>query len=331
MIAILSAERDIPPGVVHCFSGTVPDAARYRKLGLKLSIPGVVTFKKPGALPDAIAATPVEHLLVETDAPYLAPEPHRGKRNEPAFVVEVVRKIATLVGLSFDDVARVTAVNARALFGVDGGAKAGGGDAMQFVYPIRDSLYVNLTDSCTIHCRFCPKWDENYVVKGHNIRLSHEPSSAEVLAALAAAGLARYRELVFCGLGEPTFRLDVLKDVARAVRAQGTGIRIRLDTDGLGSLLHKRDIVPELVGLIDEVSVSLNAADGVTYARLCPSDHGEAAFDAVKSFIMRARAVLPRVRATAVAVPKLNLDRCREVAEVELGVSFVARPFGPVG
>lgn len=103
-------------GVIHCFSGSLEDAKRSLELGFYLSIPGIVTFKSPGELPDVVRMAPMDRLLVETDSPYLAPAPYRGKRNEPAYVLEVARKVAELRGMALDDVIEQTGANARALF-----------------------------------------------------------------------------------------------------------------------------------------------------------------------------------------------------------------------
>jgi TatD DNase family protein len=104
-------------GVIHCFSGTHDFGMRALELGFYLSIPGIVTFRKPGELIETVADTPLDRLLVETDSPFLAPMPHRGKRNEPAFVVETLRKIADIKGISLDDARLATSANAVRLFG----------------------------------------------------------------------------------------------------------------------------------------------------------------------------------------------------------------------
>ncbi len=102
-------------GMMHCFSGGVDEAKRALKLGFKISIPGIVTFKK-SHLPEVVAALSLEDMLTETDCPYLAPVPHRGKRNEPAFVVEVAKKIATIKNVSVEEVGARTLQTARDWF-----------------------------------------------------------------------------------------------------------------------------------------------------------------------------------------------------------------------
>ncbi len=111
-------ETGIPKrkGVFHCFGGTAEEAEEVVALGFHVSIPGIITFKKPGHLLDVVQKIPLEKILIETDAPFLAPMPHRGKRNEPAFVKQVAEKIAEIRGLSYEEVARVTTENAIKLF-----------------------------------------------------------------------------------------------------------------------------------------------------------------------------------------------------------------------
>jgi TatD DNase family protein len=103
-------------GVIHCFSGGVTDARRYLDLGFHLSFSGILTFKNAHQIREAAAAAPLDRLLVETDAPYLAPVPHRGRRNEPAFVVSTLAHLAELRAIPFEDAAAATTANAQRLF-----------------------------------------------------------------------------------------------------------------------------------------------------------------------------------------------------------------------
>jgi TatD DNase family protein len=112
---ILRTERPTP-GVIHCFTGDVTAARRYLDLGFHLSISGVVTYKKTEPLAEAVRFAPVERLLVETDSPYLAPVPYRGKKNEPAYVVETARRVAELKGVSLDVLAERTSLNASRIY-----------------------------------------------------------------------------------------------------------------------------------------------------------------------------------------------------------------------
>jgi GTP 3',8-cyclase len=198
-------------------------------------------------------------------------------------------------------------------------------------YPLGDALYLNVTSACTLACVFCPKIsDDDYTVGDFDLRLKGNPDLEAIWSAARAAGLAGHSEVVFTGFGEPTRRLDVVLELTRRLKAAGVE-RIRLDTDGLASLREGRDVVPELQAAgLDAVSVSLNAADAATYARLCPSRYGEAAYPAVKAFIRSAAGRLAEVAASAVGVEGLSESGCRAVAE-GLGARFKWRPYGRIG
>ncbi|MCA2980404.1 MAG: TatD family hydrolase [Myxococcaceae bacterium] len=112
------AGEGVREGMIHCFTGDTAAARRYLDLGLFLSISGVVTYKKNEALQEAVRFAPLDRLMVETDSPFLAPVPWRGKKNEPGFVVETARKVAGLKGLDPDEVALACAKNTRALLGL---------------------------------------------------------------------------------------------------------------------------------------------------------------------------------------------------------------------
>ena len=105
-------------GVVHCFSGNYKMAEKCLEMGFFISIPGAITFGKSEKLQDVIRHIPVTDILVETDAPYLTPHPHRGKRNEPAYVIHTARKVAEIKGLSLEELASVTYQNTKNVFGI---------------------------------------------------------------------------------------------------------------------------------------------------------------------------------------------------------------------
>lgn len=115
-------EEGVPEagGVIHCFTGDAAAARAYLDLGLFISVAGVVTFRTAEAIREAVRIVPRDRLLVETDCPFLAPIPHRGKRNEPAFVVETARKVAEVWGTTLDEVALATTANVKRLFRLDG-------------------------------------------------------------------------------------------------------------------------------------------------------------------------------------------------------------------
>ncbi|MGC2062083.1 MAG: TatD family hydrolase [Thermodesulfovibrionales bacterium] len=306
-------------GVLHCFSGNRNMAAEVISLGYHVSVAGPVTFRKAADLREVARLVPDEYLLLETDAPYLSPEPYRGKRNEPAFLVHTAHFIAGLRGISLEDIARITTLNARRLFSIGQVS-----EHAEIAYRIRDSLYLNITNRCTNACTFCVKFQTDYV-KGHNLRLDHEPSEEEVREAIGDP--SRYKEIVFCGYGEPLSRLDIVKGIASWVKRQHG--RVRVNTNGQANLIHKRKIIPELQGLVDSISISLDAQDEETYVKICKPVFPDA-FQEILQFIREAKEVIPDVRVTVVALEGVDIEKCRSIAE-DLGVGFTVRALDVVG
>ncbi|MCM0081494.1 YchF/TatD family DNA exonuclease [Geomonas sp. Red32] len=321
IMAILKEEKaEEIGGVLHCFSGDLEMAQECIAMNFVISIPGTVTYPSNESLREVVRGVKIEHLLVETDCPYLTPVPHRGKRNEPAFVRLTAEKVAELKGLSLEDVARITALNTRKVFGIEAAA-----EESTIAYMIRDSLYLNITNRCSNRCTFCPKFDD-FIVKGHELKLAHEPNFAEVMEAIAGHG--NFKEVVFCGYGEPLVRLDLVKEVARELKNRGFAVRI--NTDGQANLVHGRNILPELAGIVDVLSVSLNAADAATYQNLCNTPFGEAGFRGICDFLKEATRYIPKVVASAVTVPDLDVEKVRELA-LSLGAEFREREYEEVG
>jgi TatD DNase family protein len=307
-------------GVLHCFSGTRENGERALALGFLLSIAGPLTYPR-SSLPEAVRALPIERMVVETDAPYLAPQSRRGRRNEPAFVAETAAALAALKGLAVRDIERITTRNACTLFGLPCPPAA-----RAIAYPIRNALYLNVTNRCNNRCVFCTR-ESSPLVKGHDLSLEREPTAAEILA--AAGDVSAYDEVVFCGFGEPLLRWDVVREVATELKRRGA--RVRINTNGQSRLFLGRDILPEMAGVVDALSVSLNAPDAAAYARICRPDTGERAYEAVKTFIREARRHVPSVTASVVALPNLDVEACRRIAEEELGAAFRIRPYNEVG
>lgn len=195
---------------------------------------------------------------------------------------------------------------------------------MAVAYAYDGTLYLAVTRRCTLHCVFCPKTHGRWTVTGNDMARDPEPTPAELLAAAEKAGLGAYHEVAFVGLGEPTLRLEVVVEIGRALRARGH--RVRLVTDGLASLRAGEDVSGRLAGAVDEVDVSLNAPDADTYARLCPNAFGPAAHAAACEFIRAVRAHVPVVKATAVALPEVDIAACEALA-ARLGVPLRVRPY----
>lgn len=321
VLTILTEEKAADlGGVLHCFSGDLAMARTCLDLGFYLSFSGTISYPKNEGVREMLKQLPLDRILLETDCPYLSPQPFRGKRNEPAYLRYTAQALAEIKGLTFNDVARITSRNCYDLFGIGAVEQTG-----KIAYQIRDSLYLNITNRCTNSCIFCAKFDD-FVVKGHELKLDHEPDAKEIMAAIGDA--SRYAEVVFCGYGEPLLRLDMIIAVARWLKSRN--IRVRINTDGQSNLVYGRNIVPELSGLVDSISISLNAADAETYQALCQSSFGDCSFEAVTDFIKRAKQVIPEVTATAVSYPGVDIEACRALA-TKLGVSFRAREYNEVG
>jgi TatD DNase family protein len=318
VIRILDDE-DAPEagGVMHCFPGDPAYAREVIARGFYVGVGGPVTYAKRGRLAGVVESVPLNRLLIETDAPWLPPVPHRGKRNEPAYVALVAAAVADIRGIAVADLARATTGNAERLF------RRVARPRPSIAYEMWGNLYLNITNRCTNECTFCIRYQTD-VLWGYNLRLDREPTVEEILGAIGDA--TRYREVVFCGYGEPTVRLDAVKAVGARVR--GLGGRVRIDTNGQGSLIWNRNIVPELAEVADAVSVSLNAHDAETYDRLCRPTRWEGVFDHVLSFIRECRKAGLEVTASIVDVPDVDPARTQTLAD-ELGVPLRVRGRAP--
>lgn len=303
-------------GVMHCFPGDVAYSEEVVRRGFLVGIGGPVTYSSRGRLAQVASAVGIDSMLLETDAPWLAPAPHRGKRNEPAYVALVARSVARLRGTEEADLARATTANAMRLFSI--GEKA----APSIAYEMWGNLYLNITNRCTNQCSFCIRFKSD-VLWGYNLKLDSEPTIEEI--ARAVGDPSGYREVVFCGYGEPTVRLDAVKEVGKRLRE--SGVRVRVDTNGHGNLIWGRNIVPELAQAVDAVSVSLNAPNREVYNALCRPRYGERTFDHVVSFIEGCRKAGLDVTVSVVDVPGLDMEAVRALAR-RLGVALKIRGAG---
>ncbi len=308
-------------GVMHCFPGDAAYARKVVERGFHVGIGGQVTYSPKGRLVDVAREVPGSRLLLETDAPWLAPEPHRGRarkrrerpRNEPAYVAEVASKIAAIRDMDVRDLARTTTGNAVRLFGI------APQEGPSIAYEMWGNLYLNITNRCTNECGFCIRYESD-TLWGYCLKLKGEPNVEELLDAIGDA--SSYHEVVFCGYGEPTVRLDVVLEVGRRLRE--AGVRVRLDTNGHGNLIWNRNIAPELARAIDAVSVSLNAPDADTYSRLCHPRFGDGTFEQVVSFIRECKAAGIETVASMVSVPGVDVEATRRLA-TDLGVPLKVR------
>ncbi len=312
--------------VWHCFIAPKKKIEslldRALEMGLYLGMTGLVTFDDQIPLHKAVKRIPDKHLLLDTDAPYLSPRPKTGGYNEPANCIRIAERLAEIRGVTLSDIARITTRNACSFLSL---ALPEEEEAARVAYPIRNSLYIALTNECNNNCSFCAR-NQGYVVKGHNIKLDHAPSADEVIVAMG--DVSQYEEVVFCGFGEPTLRLNVLLEIGRYLKQKN--MRVRLNTNGLGNLEYNRDIVPELAGILDQISISLNTTDPDQYQQLCNSRFGSGAHAAVCAFIQRCVQIGIDTTATVVEMPGIDVEAAKRLAE-SLGAKFRARSFVDAG
>ncbi len=327
MIAILSEYYDDPngkSGIFHCFSDDQELADAALAMGFYISFAGTVTFKNADNLRQIAKTIPADRLFAETDCPFMAPVPNRGKRNEPAFVNHTAEKLAEVRGLKIEDVHRTMELNFYDLFGIGESAKTG-----TVSYQIRNSLYLNLTQRCTANCVFCTRLTKP-IVQGYNLALDREPTAQEVWDSID--DVKKYEEIVFCGYGEPTLRLGLIKEVAKKIKDAGG--RVRVNTNGHGNVINKRNILPELKGLVDEISISLNADNSEAYdevAQPLPSFRGMI-YDEIKTFIAEAKKYIPAVQATIVTHQEdVDEAKCEDIVKKEFGVHYRPRRYNIVG
>lgn len=199
--------------------------------------------------------------------------------------------------------------------------------AMNILYDVHDGLYVNLTNRCSCNCTFCLREEADGAHGSGCLWLEREPTADEVLAAMEARDMSAYDEVVFCGYGEPTEAFETLKEVARGVKERW-GLPVRINTNGQGSLICGRDITPELAGIVDALSISLNTPDAEDYLRLTRSRFGEEAFPAMLGFAEKAREHVPDVTMTTVAttITPGQEEECQRLCD-SLGVRYRIRPF----
>ncbi|MEJ2613862.1 MAG: YchF/TatD family DNA exonuclease [Ignavibacteriaceae bacterium] len=299
----------------HCYSSPLEYADEYIRMGHFVSFTGNITFKKADELRDTLSKISLEHVMIETDSPFMTPVPHRGKRNEPVYVKLVAEKIAEVHNLSVEDIARFTSYNVFRMFGI--GSKPG----TSFTYKIRNSLYINVTNRCNADCVFCERKGEA-VRSGYNLKMSKDMEPPAEVYIKEIGDPKKYDEIVFCGYGEPTIRWEVVKQVAAYVKDNGG--KTRLNTNGHGNYINHKDITPEMKGKIDRVSVSLNTSDPEEYTRIFRVD--KKLFDEAIKFIQGSKEYTDKVIVTIVDYDNVNQDKVKKLTD-EFGVEFRVREY----
>ena len=196
---------------------------------------------------------------------------------------------------------------------------------MTVTYPVKNGIYINMTNRCPCACSFCLRKNADGVYGSDSLWLDREPTVAEVCESLDTWDLTKYSEVVFCGYGEPTERLKDLLELAAFIKASW-GKPVRINTNGLADLIWGEETAPWLKGKIDMVSISLNEADRDKYYDLCMPRFGRESYDAILKYIQDVKQYVPQVTVSVVssAISRESLDKCRAKA-AELGVEFKMR------
>ena len=193
------------------------------------------------------------------------------------------------------------------------------------VYDYGGGLYINLTNRCPCACEFCIKNFTDGLGSADTLLLEKEPTVDEVLSELKKRDVGAYDEVVFCGYGEPTERLDDLLQISRAIKTD-FDVKIRINTIGLANLRFGEDVTPRMDGVIDAVNVSMNEADAEKYTALCHPEFGPAAYDAMLDFIAKVKKHVPVDTCSVVSgsLSRESIEICAAKA-AELGIGFRVR------
>lgn len=199
--------------------------------------------------------------------------------------------------------------------------------AMTIVYKVHNNLYVNLTNRCSCSCVFCLRQNRDHMEESDSLWLDHEPTLQEVKDAFAKEDMSQYEEVVFCGFGEPTERMDLLLEVATFVK-ENYQKPIRINTNGQANLINGRDVAPELNGLVDTISISLNTPNEEKYNEMVRSIYGDKAYRAMLDFAREAKKYVPNVVLSTVdtTLSKEEEEQCRKICE-KLAVTYRIRPW----
>lgn len=200
---------------------------------------------------------------------------------------------------------------------------------MTILYKVHNNLYVNLTNKCPCACTFCLRQNMDTVsaIDDRPLWLEHEPTYDEVIADFANYNMDDFNEVVFCGYGEPTERLDILLQVAKYVK-DTFGKKVRVNTNGMADLIWNRNTASDFKDLVDTVSISLNNPDPVKYQELVRCKFGDKSFDAMITFAKNVKEYVPNVTLTTVdtTITKEEEQACAKICE-DINVTYRIRPW----
>jgi len=195
---------------------------------------------------------------------------------------------------------------------------------MTITYTIDKSLYLNITNKCPNNCSFCIRSYSDTVGDADNLWLEREPSFDEIICDIEKRNINDFNEVVFCGYGEPLERADDVVRICKYIKDK-YNIKIRINTNGLGNKINNRDITNELAGLVDIISISLNAKNAEDYDKICKSVFGLEAFEHILEFTRACLDKITTVLMTVVDVlPAEDVAQCEKIAK-DIGAEFRLR------
>lgn len=193
---------------------------------------------------------------------------------------------------------------------------------MAITYEIENNLYVNVTNKCPNACDFCIRTRDDAFED--DLWLEKDPTSEEIINEVFEKDLRKYKEVVFCGFGEPLENINEVLEVSKAIRKR-SNIKIRINTNGLANKIHNIDITPKFKSLIDGISISLNAKNAEEYDAVCHSVYGLEAFSAILDFAKKCKEYVEDVQLSVVdCLPLEDIEVCKNIAK-EIGVRLKIR------
>lgn len=301
-------------GVINFNSENKKQIKSFIDLGMFVSFSGDIISEKNKKAAKIISLVPQNKLLIRS--PNL-----KNKNKDYSKLISDIKKTVEKIVLirkriSIEDIARIVSYNAISLFRLPIELKD------KYTYKIRNSLYINLTNRCTNRCDFCPRLKEP-VVKGYYLKLKKEPKAKEVIKEINDP--KKFDEIVFCGYGEPTIRLKIIKKIAKWIKENGG--KTRLNTNGHANMIAGHNVLLELKSLIDVISISLNFHNKDLYLKHCHPIFGKKTWNKLLEFIKEAKKNIPKVILTVVeGYQDVDIDKCQKIAD-NLKVDFRRRTY----
>lgn len=198
---------------------------------------------------------------------------------------------------------------------------------MTITYEVGNGLYLNITNKCPCNCTFCIRNNGDGAYGSDPLWLEHQPTAEEVIEAVKNCDLNKYSEVIFCGYGEPTCELKILKETAKYIRSV-SDIPIRINTNGLSDLINKRETAAEFEGIADMISISLNASESKAYNDVTrPSFKGVDCFEEMLSFASKVKNYVPNTVLTVVdIIGEEEIEKSRKIAE-SIGIKLRVREY----